>query len=211
MDEIRSQQDSDNDSGPATGQKENTERLAVEAPDEFSWPAFAVAASFALLIVCLSLIFYSFNLKATISEKEEQITRQETQITDLKAALREKEEMLSVLGARELEMIMLSGLDINPDGYGKVIWSSENERALLQVSNLPPVPTGKVYKLWLFKDSEPVNAGTFSPKNKGENFFLIEKMPDIRAQAVQNFAVSLEAAVDTSTFKGDIYLMSKKQ
>lgn len=213
MDEIQSQHnsDSDNDLIPASDQKEDAEQPALENSDEFNWPAFAVAASFALLIVSLSLIFYSFNLKSTISEKEERVSRQETQITDLKASLRKKEEMLSFLRARELEMIMLSGLDINPDGYGKVFWNPGKGRALLQISNLPPAPGGKIYKLWLFKGNKPVKAGTFSLKNRGENFFLIENMPDIRPQEAQNFAVSLEAAQGLPTLNGDIYLMSKKQ
>ena len=181
-----------------------------EDEDEgFNWRAFAVAASFALMVVCLSLIFYTFNLSSAISEKEQVIASQEAQITELKTELRQKEEMLSILEAREVDMVLMSGLEVNPNGYGKIIWNSEKEQALLQVSNLPALPRDKDYQLWLIKDNTPINAGIFSVSGKDDKFFKIEEMADISERSANAFAVTMEPKGGMPQPTGDMYLMGK--
>ncbi|MGD8426053.1 MAG: anti-sigma factor [Balneolaceae bacterium] len=173
----------------------------------FEWQSFAVAASFALLIVTLSLIFYSFNLRSQISKKESLLDSKETVIVQLKNELQKKNEMLSILGAQDIDMILMAGMDANPNGYGKVIWDPENQQALLQVSNLPPVPKDKTYQLWLIKDNKPVSAGVFATENNGDNFFKIEKMAKTDKQSANAFAVTLEPKGGVPQPTGDMYLM----
>jgi len=175
--------------------------------EEFNWSAFAVAASFALLIVSLSLIFYSFNLSSTISQKEDIITSHEAQITELKSKLQHKRAMLSILEAREMTLVMLTGLDVNPDGYGKIFWDSERQQALLQVSNLPAVPKDKGYQLWLFKNNKPVSAGVFAVNNESDKFFKIEEMTEATKQSVNAFAITMEPKGGMPQPTGDMYLM----
>lgn len=172
-----------------------------------NWPAFAAAASFALLIVCLSLIFYSFNLSSEIDKKESVISQQKTQITELKNEIQQKEEMLSILEARDVDMVLMSGMEASPNGYGKIIWDSEKQRALLQVSNLPAVPNDKDYQLWLIKNNKPVSAGVFSVKGKSDKFFKIEKMVKASEQSANAFAVTMEPKGGMPQPTGDMYLM----
>lgn len=183
------------------------ETSSSEKDNGFDWSAFAIAASFALLIVSLSLIFYSFNLSSEINKKESVIAQQQTQITELKSELEQKKEMLSILGARDVDMVVMSGMEVNPNGYGKVIWDSEKQMALLQVANLPAVPKDKDYQLWLIKNNKPVNAGVFAVNNQEENFFKIEKMGQVEEQAASAFAVTLEPKGGMPQPTGDMYLM----
>ena len=178
-----------------------------ERDDSFNWSAFAVAASFALLVVSLSLIFYSFNLSSEINKKESVITQQQTQITELKNELQQKEEMLAILESREVDMVLMSGMEVNPDGYGKVIWDSEKQQALLQVSNLPAVPQDKDYQLWLIKNNKPVSAGVFAVNDEGDKFFKIEKMAQADEQAANAFAITMEPKGGMPQPTGDMYLM----
>lgn len=172
-----------------------------------NWPAFAAAASFALLVVSLSLLFYSFNLSSEIENKEQTITQQQTRITQLKNELQRKEEMLAILESREVDMILMSGLKVNPDGYGKVIWDSEKQQALLQVSNLPPVPKNKDYQLWIIKNNKPVSAGVFAVNDPNDNFFKIEEMAPADEQATSAFAITLEPKGGVPQPTGDMYLL----
>ncbi len=203
MQKIRSQSEE-------ADQQENVTLIEDSPPEQdeedFNWSAFALAASFALLVVSLSLIFYSFNLSSTITQQEDAITNQETQITELQNELQRKEEMLSILEAREVDLVMMAGLDVNPDGYGKIIWDSEKQQALLQVSNLPAVPKDKDYQLWLFKNNKPVSAGVFAVNNEGDKFFKIEKMANATEQSVNAFAITMEPKGGMPQPTGDIYL-----
>jgi anti-sigma-K factor RskA len=212
MDKIRSEKDS----GTNTTQTSIDERpVSTKETDtdesEFNWQAFAVAASFALLLVSLSLIFYSFNLSSKISEREHIIAEQQSTITELKTRLQQKEEMLSILEAREVDMVLMSGLEVNPDGYGKVIWDSETQKALLQVSNLPAVPKDKDYQLWLIKNNTPVSAGVFAVNDEGDKFFKIEKMADADEQSANAFAITMEPKGGMPQPTGDMYLMGSME
>ncbi|HET6528696.1 MAG TPA: anti-sigma factor [Balneolaceae bacterium] len=183
------------------------EESAASSDDtRFNWPAFSAAAAFALLIISLSLIFYSFNLSSEISRQEQVIDEQQTQIVELKNDLDQKEELLSILEAREVDLIMMSGLDVNPNGYGKIIWDSEKQQALLQVSNLPPIPDDKSYQLWIIVNNKPVSAGIFAVNEPGDSFFKVEEMADVTEQAANAFAVTLEPKGGVPQPTGDMYL-----
>ncbi len=169
--------------------------------------AFAIAASFALLLLTLSLVFYSFNLSSQLNDKNRIIDQQEAQITQLKDEIEQKEEMLSILEAREVGMVLMSGLEASPNGYGKVIWDAEHKRALLQVSNLPAVPQDKDYQLWIIKNNQPVSAGVFAINNTdSDSFFKIEQMDMEAGQAMDAFAVTMEPKGGMPQPTGDMYL-----
>lgn len=173
------------------------EEKEVEA---FNWAAFSAAASFALLILSLSLLFYSFNLSSEIND-------QQAEITELTNELSQKEEILAILESQDVDMVLMSGLEINPDGYGKVIWDSENRRALLQVSNLPATPPDKEYQLWIIRNNEPVSAGVFAVNNTSNAFFKFEEMADARNDSTRAFAVTMEPEGGMPQPTGDMYLL----
>lgn len=196
MDQIRSE-DTNSDENIADKQLPSTDQ---DEENGFNWQGFAIAASFALLIVSLSLVFYSFNLRS-------QVSTQKTQIVQLKDELQQKKEMLSILGARDVDMVIMAGMEVNPNGYGKVIWDPEKQQALLQVSNLPAVPKDKDYQLWLIKNNKPVSAGVFATNDQGDNFFKIEKMAQASEKSANAFAVTLEPKGGVPQPTGDMYLM----
>lgn len=173
----------------------------------FDWGTLAVAASFALLLVTLSLVFYSFNLNREISGKEDIIVEQQEQITELQNEIQQNEELLTILESREVDLVIMSGMEVNPNGYGKIIWDSESNRALLQVSNLPAVPSDKVYQLWIIRNNKPVSAGVFAVNNPGkDSFFKIEEIAFGEQQA-DAFAVTMEPKGGMPQPTGDMYLM----
>lgn len=173
----------------------------------FDRGSLAIAASFALLLVALSLIFYSFNLSSQISEKEDIIVEQQNQITELQNEVQQKEELLSILESREVDMVVMSGMEVNPDGYGKIIWDSESNRALLQVSNLPAVPADKEYQLWIIRNNKPVSLDVFAVNDPNKDtFFKIEEMA-AGEQVADAFAITLEPKGGMPQPTGDMYLM----
>ncbi|MCW9707787.1 anti-sigma factor [Fodinibius salsisoli] len=202
------QADSESSSDEATVTSIDDQKTAEDQDRSFNWSAFSTAASFALLIVSLSLLFYSFNLSSEIDRKETVIGNQETKITELTNELERKEEMLAILESRDVDMVLMSGLEVNPDGYGKVIWDSEKQQALLQVANLPPVPTGKDYQLWLIRDNQPVSAGIFAVNDSSrDNFFKIEEMAQASEQSANAFAITMEPKGGVPQPTGDMYLL----
>lgn len=201
MDQVRSELDEDSVS--------NVTDISSEAEDggSFNRGTLAIAASFALLLVTLSLVFYSFNLSSELNNKETIIEQQQAQITELQNDVQRKEELLSILESREVDLVMMAGLDVNPNGYGKVIWDSESNRALLQVSNLPAVPSDKDYQLWIIKNNKPVSAGVFAVNDpEKDSFFKIEQIT-ADEQSADAFAITMEPKGGVPQPTGDMYLL----
>lgn len=182
----------DEDQPAATGNKPTSRRFIT-----------AAAAAIALLIISIALVFYAFNLNDTIS-------KQQTHITELKQELQQREQLLSILSARTVDLVVMSGTSVSTDGYGKIIWDPESDRAILQVSNLPAEPPGKDYQLWIMKNKKPLPAGVFSVTTTDEaSFFKIEELPDVSEQAAGAFAVTLEPEGGVPKPTGEMYLLGK--
>lgn len=182
-------------SAPENGKKESG----------YSRYSLALAASAVLTLLTLTLVFYIFTQHAAINERE-------ARIAALQNELQQKEDMLSILEARTLNLVALSGLDVNPAGYGKVIWDPEKQQALLQVANLPSVPEGKDYQLWLINNNQPVPAGVFDVDNPaGASFFKIEKLTGGDDSSVSAFAVTLEPDGGSQQPTGAMYLLGNVQ
>jgi anti-sigma-K factor RskA len=197
-DKAENVEEEDDAAGPATIDGQNT---------TVDWGKFAIAASFALLLVTLSLVFYSFNLSGELNQREQVIEQQQARITALRQEVAQKEELLAILESREVDLVIMNGLEVNPGGYGKVIWDQESQRALLQVSNLPSVPSDKDYQLWIIKNNKPVSAGVFAVNDPSrDNFFKIEELAE-DAQPADAFAITMEPKGGMPQPTGDMYLL----
>jgi anti-sigma-K factor RskA len=196
MNEIRSQSD---DSFPKS--LSDTDNKGHSG---FRWKAFAAAASFAILIL---MALYTFNLSSEVNEQEQTINEQQSKIVELESELEQKEELLSILKAREVDLVTMAGLEVNPKGYGKIIWDSQKQQALLQVSNLPPVPQDKSYQLWIIKNNKPISAGVFAVDDSSDSFFKIEELAESDPQSTNAFAITMEPRGGVPQPTGDMYLM----
>lgn len=173
----------------------------------FDWPSFAIAGIFALLIICLSLLFYALNLRSTISQKNRIIEKQQFQSSELESAMQKNQDILNILAERNLTMIKLSGLEINADGYGKIFLNANSGNAVLQVSNLPSTGMDNTYVIWKFRNNKPVKLGEFQIQGNGSAFSQINIPPSLKNNG-NEFAISLESGSDVSKLTGEIYLAS---
>lgn len=161
-------------------------------------------AALILFAAVLGVSFYSQNLT-------EMVRQQESTITELKNDLDRKEQLLEVIAAREVKLVVMGGLDPSPDSYGKIIWDTDNQQAVLQLANLPAPPSDKDYQLWLIKDDQsPISAGVFNfeePSN--ELFFKVEQLNETPSPAENIFAVTLEPKGGVPQPTGDMFLFGQ--
>ena len=134
------------------------------------------------------------------------IDQQHQQLVELKDDLTRKEELLKVLSSRQIEVTVMNGLQANPVGYGKIIWDPEKKTAILQVSNLPAVPSNKDYQLWVIRGKQPISAGVFAVGDKPSNFFKIENLAVTDPKEIAAFAITLEPKGGVPQPTGDMYM-----
>ncbi len=160
----------------------------------------AVAAAFVFIISTLGLFFYTQSLESEISQQQTTIERLETEVE-------RKEELLTILEARDVDMVLMDGMeDMSPNGYGKVVWDKEGGRALLQVANIPSVPSDKDYQLWFIVNGQPISAGVFAVDDPTrDNFFKIEQLQMAADEGA--FAITMEPKGGMPQPTGNMYLM----
>jgi hypothetical protein len=165
-------------------------------------PVLSLAVILILFVGVVTLAFY-------LTEMIQKIKIQKTEIVELKNNIERKNELLNILESKEIEVVIMNGLDVNPAGYGKILWNPETKSAILQVSNLPVINKGKNYQLWLIKNNIPVSAGVFDISEEKENFFKIENLAETEKQNINAFAVTLEPKGGTAQPTGEMYLLGK--
>lgn len=183
-----------------------------ESSGGFDRQTLAVAASFALLVITITLLFFSLNLNSQLQAQNDEMESQRQLITELSEELEAKNELLAILESREVDMVIMNGMEASPNGHGKIIWDPENQQALLQVSNLPAVPNGMEYQLWIIRDNQPVSAGLFAVNDpQTDSFFKIEHMDRGTDVSSEAFAVTLEPRGGMPHPTGDMYLMGNME
>ena len=84
------------------------------------------------------------------------------------------------------QMIELGGSGTE-QGAGAELVTLESDRAILVAENMPPVPEGKTYQIWVIKGDTPQPSGLFDPK--GDSIAVVVEKPLEGADAV---AVTVE-------------------
>ncbi len=201
--------------GKATPQQQESAFARFASSLGFGKPQIGFAVSFALLMVVAGLGYYSMLLKQAIEQRDEQIALmqqdvsvQHQQFTALQDELTRKKELLEILQSPKIDVVLMNGQEVNPGGYGKIIWDPDKKKAILQISNLPPVPKGKDYQLWVIKGKTPISAGVFTVNDPvNESLFKIDQLVETDKKVINAFAITLEPKGGVPQPTGQMYLL----
>jgi len=126
------------------------------------------------------------------------------QVVDLQGRLVQAQSATSVLAAPDLARIDLQGQMIAPDARARALWS-RTRGLVFSAANLPPLPAGKVYQVWVVTAQSPVSAGLLVPDVSGGGTAYYMTPQDIGAPVA--VAVTLEPAGGVSAPTGEKYLV----
>lgn len=118
----------------ATAAARPVEPANVMRPEPAFWQRASVwaTAAAALLLISLGLFFWNMQLRNEISTTP------------------------------PIETMALATTPMAPDAHGEVKYMPQEGLLMLDVRDLPPLPEGKVYEVWLIGEGDPVAAGVFS-------------------------------------------------
>ncbi len=165
----------------------------------FHKPATALATLAALLLLGFGLVIYSYMLHQHLDEHHETVE-------ELRDELNATYEYLSILESRQLEYVRLEGADHVNAAFGKLICDLGRKRALLLMSNLPPLPENKSYHLWVIKNGHAVNKGRVDVgANSIHNYFLFEEfeIDDVSETDEVLFTITLETETGRTEPSGE--------
>ena len=144
---------------------------------------------------------------AQLRESRSRLALSSDQVQTLERVLNDRVRLEQILLAPDLRLTRLEPTKTAPGSAGLVAVSTATRAALIQVSGLPPTPSGKTYELWwITKESGPVKAGLFQVQAPGTVIAAAEPPPT--GQHALLSAVTLEPAGGTNSPTGAMYLKS---
>ncbi len=155
------------------------------APQRSRWwslvPAFAALA---LLILAIAMWRGSVGLRAQLAELQNRNQDEATQLDRVNDELR-------LFTAPDAVHVSLNPQKSSKEPTGTAIFSPTRRRMMLMASNLPAVPQGKAYELWIIPaKGAPIAAGVFKPDEHGNAVMMDHLMPEgVEAKA---FAITIE-------------------
>lgn len=117
----------------------------------------------------------------------------------LNNALRERTEAV----IPQVVVVALQGTEFAPQAKGMIVAFPQNGMAMLAVKDLPPPPPGQEYQLWLIRNDERDNGGTFTLDSQGRGYLVVE-IQDFALY--RNFGITMEPAGGSPAPTGDRYM-----
>ncbi|MEO6182896.1 MAG: anti-sigma factor [Verrucomicrobiota bacterium] len=194
--------------------RENTSSKIIPMRPENSsssivWLPWALAAC--LAVVC-GILFLdktktqtaAAQLKSELSQLRQQTgeLRSQTDSLQNEVASLQKKDRLS-----QMRIAMLSSLlEDSPKAVAVSVWDNEQQKGVLVVENLKPLPTDKDYQLWVIdsKYPSPVDAGVFTVDAKGAVRFQFEPKSRVNFEKI---AVTLERKGGVAKPEGTMVLL----
>ncbi len=169
----------------------------------------AEIAAVCLVLVTVGLLSYVDSLRHRTQSLRGELAENRTQILALQDSLSQKEAMLDVIRSNHMQVVVMNGQDVNPAGYGKIIWDPVGKKAILHVSQLPQQPADKDYQLWVIRDKVPVDAGVFQVRGKEHDgqLYKIDRLVEADKSHINAFAITLEPKGGMKQPSGKMYLL----
>lgn len=162
--------------------------VALRRGPSYGW----LAAAAALVAAVTSVMAWQYRDEAARARIEQEQTAVrvrslEQQIAQLQAGVSTAAQTRSVLAARDMARIELSGQPPAPGATGRVFWSPTHG-LVFAATNLPALPPGRVYQLWVVAEA-PISAGIGQLTSGGELSVVSTPTAPTRPKA---FALTIE-------------------
>lgn len=186
-----------------------TSSPAVVAPPQSqrtsAWQWLAIAATFIATVMTASTVYYraeTERLRSAGTESAQRIASLEQQVAALQTNAATAAQTTTVLTAGDLARIDLSGQPPAPGAAGRVFWSA-TEGLVFAATNLPALPPGRVYQLWVVAD-QPISAGIAEPGSRGG--FSVVTSPSVTTRP-KAFALTIEPEGGRPAPTGPMFLL----
>ena len=173
---------------------------------KLSWLAAAAA-----LLLAIGLGAYAVQLRGRVRALETQLrdttARIEAgtqQLTDARRLVAQTQFTVGVLASPDLARIDLAGQKTSPDAMARALWS-RSRGLVFTATNLPPVPDGRTYQLWVVTAQKmPISVGLLKPDAGGRVNAVFNTPADMPQPAA--LAVTLEPGGGVPAPTGAQYL-----
>jgi anti-sigma-K factor RskA len=168
-------------------------------------------ATAALLAVAVGLTAYTAQLRNRISSLETDLRdanvraiASQQQIADAQRTAAGAQSAVAVLTAADVARVDLAGQPAAPTASARAFWS-RSRGLVFSGTNLPPLPAGRTYQLWVVTAQAPISAGLLRPDAQGGFNATFTTPPDIPQPVAIAVTIEPDGGVPAPT--GDKFLV----
>lgn len=101
------------------------------------------------------------------------VYRLNQELAVVQADLFRYKEAIALLRQPNNRLLTLKGISPTLPSSGSLVIAPQSHAGVLTLQNLPPLPKGKVYRLWAFTNGRKVNCAEFTPNSEGKVFLQL--------------------------------------
>jgi Anti-sigma-K factor rskA len=159
----------------------------------------------------LATIFYwqNYQLNQELALTRQEMYQSGKQLNEqLTVAQQEMQNQQVLLRQPGNKLLAIDGMDAGGKSTGSLVMSPAVDTALLVLQKVPPLPAGKVYRMWAVMDKSEMACGDFVPDQAGRVF---QKVSVKKWQSAKTVVVTIESAKESPIPEGDAVMMGGKK
>jgi hypothetical protein len=168
-------------------------------------------ATAAAIAMAVGLGGYSLQLRGRIATLETDLrdaniraAASERQVVDAQTAAAGAQTAIAVLSAPDVARVDLAGQQVAPSASARAFWS-RSRGLVFTGTNLPQLPAGRTYQLWVVTAQAPLSAGLLKPDSQGGASGTFATPIDIPTPVAMAVTIEPEGGVPAPT--GEKYLV----
>jgi anti-sigma-K factor RskA len=172
------------------------------------WLAYA-----ACVAVATAAVLYAMNLRSRVESLEARLAGAQSRLAAAERAVVEAHRVefemqsaMAVLASADLMRVDLQGAPAAPQAAGRALWSREGGM-VFAATNLPALPAGRIYQVWLVAGKTPVSAGLIEPDESGRVVGIFRTPVDVTGPVTVAVTIEPQGGVPAPT--GAFYLTGK--
>ena len=144
------------------------------------------------------------SLEQRVREISARANTSEQELTSVRQTAAEAQTLVVVLASSDLIRVDLAGQPSAPQARARAFWS-RSRGLIFTASNLPPLPAGRTYQVWIVTPDAPVSAGLLRPGDRGDVHAVFTTPRDVARVAAVAVTIEPEGGVPAPT--GEKYLV----
>lgn len=150
------------------------------------------AAATAVAAALVLMVLQNRELQSKLDQTSLQLDSLTERAAKLSGDLQRYEDATLLLGQPGMQFVDLTGVDPNPQAFGKVVLDPDKGTGIVYMYRMPKSPEGTVYQLWGLREGKPTAMGAVTVAEDGSAVLKLDSSVD-PAMAMA-FEVTIESA-----------------
>jgi Anti-sigma-K factor rskA, C-terminal len=177
------------------GLKKSVNKTKDKAPKEKAVHSktFAIILWVLLFIIAaagITLVYLKFSKEVNVYK--DKVAALNKQISGLSSQLNNNQQLQNILMSKNVVVASLQGTDLTPGGFGKLIIDTDNNKAFIQLANMPNLAADETFHLWVNTTGNYMPLGVF--KIVSDQQYYSFTMPEINKLQSAKFIVTEQPA-----------------